>query len=212
VLVGLAEVADHAVAAAAVRVRLLAAALPDHAEAVDVVQVQQGVVRARQAGERRQVGRVAGHAVDPVHADQPRALGVAEQQPLKRLGVVVGEAHQAGVVGAGDHAAVPDGHVGAAVDEEVPSAARMGMTAAWMWVRGAVASGPRTSPPSGKVESASYPEGRDNHPKRLILSIVGDVPDPSGDVEGSDRQMQQCLLEWWMITLSQTTATTGAAG
>jgi Lrp/AsnC ligand binding domain len=68
VVVALAEVADHAVAAAAVGARLVAGALPDDAEAVGavgVVQVQQRVVRAHQGRERRQVGWVAGHAVDP---------------------------------------------------------------------------------------------------------------------------------------------------
>jgi len=31
-------------------------------------------------------------------------------------------------------------------------------------------------------------------PKRPILSAVGDVQDPVEDVEGGDRQMQQCRL------------------
>jgi hypothetical protein len=52
VVVGLAEVADHAVAAAAVGAWLVGAAFPDHAEAVGVVQIQQGVVLAGQGRER----------------------------------------------------------------------------------------------------------------------------------------------------------------
>jgi hypothetical protein len=70
----------------------------------------------------------------------------------------------------GPGAAATAGGGGRAPRRRPPSAA---------FARGAIASGPRTSPASSKVESASHPEGRDNHPKRSILSIVGDVPHPS---------------------------------
>ena len=53
--------------------RSAAAALADHAEAVSVVHVQQRAVFAGDRREGGQVGRVAGHAVDPVHAHQSRA-------------------------------------------------------------------------------------------------------------------------------------------
>jgi hypothetical protein len=43
---------------------------------------------------------------------------VASEQLRQRLGVVVGEAVEAGAMGAGDHGAVPDGLVGAGVDED----------------------------------------------------------------------------------------------
>ena len=56
VVVGLAEVADDAVAAHAVRARLVAAALADHAEAVRVVDVEERVV-ARARARRSRAGR-----------------------------------------------------------------------------------------------------------------------------------------------------------
>jgi CheY-like chemotaxis protein len=111
-------VADHAVAAPPVGAGLVRGALADHAEAVGVVDVQQRVVLARQGGELGQPRRVAGHAVDAVHADQPgRAWGLP-QQPRQRLRVVVGEARQAGAVGAGDGAAVVDRLVGPGVQQD----------------------------------------------------------------------------------------------
>jgi hypothetical protein len=85
-----------------------------------VVDVQQGVVGLGQGEEGRQVGRVAGHQVDPVHADQARGLGVPAQQPLQGLGVVVGVADHGGAVGPGGHATVPDRLVGPGVDEDGP--------------------------------------------------------------------------------------------
>jgi hypothetical protein len=87
---------------------------------VGVVQIEHRVVLARQSGELGQPRRVAGHAVDPVHADHPRALGVPPQQPRQRLRVVVGEAQQGRAVRAGDHRAVVDRLVGAGVQEDRP--------------------------------------------------------------------------------------------
>ena len=74
VVVLLAGPAHDRVAAAPVGGRVVAVALAGDPEAVGVVHVQQGVVLAGQGGEGRQVGRVAGHRVDPVHAHQARAV------------------------------------------------------------------------------------------------------------------------------------------
>ena len=71
-VVRLAAVADDAVSAHAVRARLVRPTLADHAEPVGVVDVEQSVVVASETRELAQIGSVAGHAVDAVHADQPR--------------------------------------------------------------------------------------------------------------------------------------------
>ena len=118
VVVAFAEVADDAVAAPPVGAEFLAASLADHAEAVPVVDVQDGVIGPGQGGQLGQPGRVAGHAVDAVGADQPGAARVLAQQPLQVVGVVMGEPFQGRPAGPGDHRAVVDRLVGPGVQQD----------------------------------------------------------------------------------------------
>ena len=117
-VVGLAEVADDAVAARRRTGRLVGRALADDAEAVRVVDVEQRVVLACDAGEGVEVGRVPGHAVDPVHADQPGRGAVLPEQPLQIVGVAEAEPLERRAVCGGELAAVVDRLVRAAVDED----------------------------------------------------------------------------------------------
>ena len=118
VVVGLVAVADDAVAARAVHGRLVRAALADDAEAVGVVDVEQGAVLARDRREGADVGRVAGHAVDAVHADEAGRVALGLEQLVEVVGVLEAEALDGGAAGAGDLAAVVDGLVGAGVEED----------------------------------------------------------------------------------------------
>ena len=99
---------------------LIGCTLADHAEAVSVVDVEQRAVAARDLGERAQVGRVAGHAVDAVHAHQPRAVAPAPRDLVEMVGVFEAEAADRGAARAGDLAAVVDRLVRARVEEDRP--------------------------------------------------------------------------------------------
>ena len=121
-VVPFARPAHDRVAAAAVGGRVVAVALAGDPEAVGVVHVQQGVVLAGQGGEGRQVGRVAGHRVDPVHADQARAPARAPEQPPGVLDVAGAEPPHGRPPGGGHAGGVVDGPVGAQVDQDRPLA------------------------------------------------------------------------------------------
>ena len=73
---------------------------------------------AGDAGERGDVGRVAGHAVDAVHDDEARGVALGLEQLVEVLGVLEAEALDGGAAGAGDLAAVVDRLVGAGVHED----------------------------------------------------------------------------------------------
>ena len=98
--------------------RLVRAALADDAEAVGVVDVEQRAVLARDGGERADVRRVAGHAVDAVHADQAGRVALGAQQLVEVVGVLEAEALDRRAARAGDLAAVVDRLVGARVEED----------------------------------------------------------------------------------------------
>ena len=87
-VVGLAGVADDAVATISVRTELVVAALADDTEAVGVVDVQESVVRAGEVAKRRQVERVARHAVHAVDADQAWRRAALLEQALQVLRVL----------------------------------------------------------------------------------------------------------------------------
>src|SRR6185312_1032172 len=97
---------------AAVAARLARTALADDPEAVGVVDVEQGAVLTRHGGEGADVRRVAGHAVDAVHADQAGAVALGAQQLVEVVGILEAEALDGGAAGAGDLAAVVDRLVG----------------------------------------------------------------------------------------------------
>jgi hypothetical protein len=118
VVVRLAGVADDAVAARAVRRRLVGRALADDAEAVRVVDVQQGAVLAGDGGEGADVRGVAGHAVDAVHNHQAGGVALGAQQLVEVVGVLEAEALARGAAGARDLAAVVDRLVRAGVHED----------------------------------------------------------------------------------------------
>ena len=118
VVVGLAEVAHDAVAARAVRAGLVRRAFADHAEAVRVVHVQQRAVTARDLGERDQVGGVAGHAVDAVHAHEPRRVALCRQECVEVLGILEPEAPHRDAPCPRDLTAVVDRLVCARVEED----------------------------------------------------------------------------------------------
>src|SRR6186997_3044476 len=68
--------------------------------------------------ERRQVGGVAGHAVDAVHADEARGVALGAQQLVEVVRVLEAEALDGGAAGAGGLAAVIDRLVRAGVEED----------------------------------------------------------------------------------------------
>src|SRR6185369_9959316 len=107
VVVCLAGVRDHAVAVQAVGGCFGRGPGTDHAETVGIVDVEQRSVVTADPRERRQVGDIAGHAVDPVHAHQ---LGTAGGGGAQQLGEVVGlvgvERRNGGAETPGVHAAV----------------------------------------------------------------------------------------------------------
>ena len=94
------------------------AALADDAEAVGVVDVEQRAVLARDGCEGADVRRVAGHAVDAVHAHEPRRVALGAQQLVEVVGVLEAEALDGGAARAGDLAAVVDRLVRARVEED----------------------------------------------------------------------------------------------
>ena len=87
-VVVLADMLDDAVAADAVGRELVVTALTQHAETVRVVDVEQGVVLAREPRERRQVERVPRHAVDAVNADEARHRTALLEQALEIVRVL----------------------------------------------------------------------------------------------------------------------------
>ena len=118
VVVGLVAMADHAVAGRAVVARLVRAALTDHAEAVGVVDVEQRAVLAGDRSERADVRRVAGHAVDAVHAHEPRGVALGAQQLVEVVRILEAEPLDRRAAGAGDLTAVVDRLVCARVQED----------------------------------------------------------------------------------------------
>jgi hypothetical protein len=84
---------------------------------VGVVHVQRGVVLPDQGGEGREVGRVAGHGVDAVHADDPRR-GTPAEQPLDVLDVPGAEPAHRGAPGTGDHGRIVQRLVGADIHQQ----------------------------------------------------------------------------------------------
>ena len=111
-------VAQEAVPGDAVVAELIRGAFADHAEPVGIVQVQEGVVLVREAGECRGIRRVAGHRVDTVHRDQARLSRVGGGQQLFEMrGVVVPEPDHVRAVTRGDHGPVVDRLVRPAVQE-----------------------------------------------------------------------------------------------
>ena len=73
---------------------------------------------AGDGGEGADVRRVAGHAVDAVHADEAGRVALGAQQLVEVVGVLEAEALDGGAAGAGDLAAVVDRLVGAGVEED----------------------------------------------------------------------------------------------
>ena len=118
VVVALVAVAHHAVAAAAVDRGLVGTALADDAEAVGVVDVEQGAVLAGDGREGADVGRVAGHAVDAVHADQAGAVALGAQQLVEMVGILEAEALDRRAARTRHLAAVVDRLVGPRVEED----------------------------------------------------------------------------------------------
>ena len=119
-VVRLVAVADDAVPADAVGARLVGRALADDPESVSVVDVEDRVVATGDSGELAQIRRVAGHAVDPVHAHQPRAGAVLAQELLEVVRILEAESLHRRPAGRGELAAVVDGLVSAAVDVDRP--------------------------------------------------------------------------------------------
>ncbi len=117
-VVALADMADEAVAPAAVGAQFVGSALADDAETVCVVDVEERVVRAGHPGQFRHRRDVAGHAVQPVDAHQPRVAAAGPQHLLELGGVVVVEALHGRAPGPGHEAAVVDGAVRVAVEED----------------------------------------------------------------------------------------------
>ncbi len=99
VVVGLALMADDAVAAQAPLAELVGGALADHAEPVGVVDVQERVVLAGDARELLDVGGVPGHrvhAVDRDHAGRRRRrLARAARGARRRCGGSAGSSRRA---------------------------------------------------------------------------------------------------------------------
>ena len=74
--------------------------------------------RRATSANARQVGRVAGHAVDTVHADEPGGVALGAQQLVEVVGVLEAEAADRGAAGLRDLAAVVDRLVRARVEED----------------------------------------------------------------------------------------------
>ena len=110
------------VSAHAVRARLVRSALADHAEAMRVIDVEQRAVCARNPRERCEIRRIAGHAVDAVHADHRRFLVSLRDQLREMLRVLEAEAAHRGPVAACNLAAVIHRLVRARVEEDRPAA------------------------------------------------------------------------------------------
>ena len=107
-----------AVAQPAVVTQLVGRALADHAEPVRVVDVQERVVLERQALEAAHIRCVAGHRVHAVHRDDPGRPAVLAQELRQVLLVVVPEPDHLGPSAGGEHRAVEDRLVRAAVEED----------------------------------------------------------------------------------------------
>ena len=153
VLVGLAGVPDDAVAAHAVRARLVGRALPDHAEAVGVVDIEQRAVPARDRGERDQVRRVAGHAVHAIHADKASRVALGREQRVQVVGVLEAKAPYRRATCLCDLASVEIVLCARASRKMVPEAASSGITDMWMWV--IVGRTSESSEPSSAVSRSS---------------------------------------------------------
>ena len=119
VVVGLAEVAHDAVAAAAVGRGLVGPALADDAEAVGVVDVEQGAVLAGDA-RRTRGGRARCRSCCSRRPCTTRRVRVAlgAQQLVEVVGILEAEALDGGAARAGDLAAVVDRLVRARVEED----------------------------------------------------------------------------------------------
>ena len=83
-----------------------------------VVDIEQGVVVTGDARELVQIGRVPGHAVDAVHADQPSRRPVLPQEPLEIVRILEAEALDGRPAGGCELAAVVNRLVRAVVDED----------------------------------------------------------------------------------------------
>ena len=92
--------------------------LADDAETVRVVDVEDRGVLARELGEGRKVGSVAGHTVDAVDADQAGRGLVAKQERLELVDVVVCERLQRRAAQGRELSTLVDGLVGTTVDED----------------------------------------------------------------------------------------------
>src|SRR5437016_14412856 len=104
----LSEVPNDAVPARAIRAALIWCTLTDDTESVRVVDIEQDIVLARESRKGGQVRQVAGHAVDPVHADDPGASPVGAEQLLELIEGAVVEARQRGASGPAAQASVLD--------------------------------------------------------------------------------------------------------
>ena len=122
-VVALADVSDDAVAAHAVRARLVGSALTDDAEAVRVVHIEQRVVFAGQPSEALDVCGVPRHAVDAVDADESRRGVLLQKQPLEVFDILEGELLDRCATRGRELAAVVDRLVGPLLQEN-RSAAR----------------------------------------------------------------------------------------
>ena len=107
-----------AVAAHPVRARLVSGALADDAEPVRVVDVQDRVVRAREAREGGQIGHVPRHAVDAVDADEPGARAIRTEALLELVQIVGTELLDRGAARRCELTALVDRLVGATIDED----------------------------------------------------------------------------------------------
>ena len=83
-----------------------------------VVHVEDRVVLSRNPCKRVQIGGVAGHAVDPVHADEPCRRLVRAQQALQVVRIFEGESLDGCAVRPCKLAAVVDRLVRAPVEED----------------------------------------------------------------------------------------------
>ena len=113
---------DDAVPAQAVGAGLGRASFADDAESMRVVDVEQSVVGSSETRHRFDVGRVSGHAVDSVDADQARRIPVLLQEPLEIVQVVVAEALDRRAVRGCELSALVDRLVCAPVDVDRPVA------------------------------------------------------------------------------------------
>ena len=125
-VVRLVAVADDAVPAHAVWARLVRVALADHAEPVGVVDIEHGVVPTREPSEVLQFGRVPGHAVDAVHADQARGRAVLAQKLLEVVRILEAEPLHGRPARRRELAPVVDRLVRPVVDEDRPVAGQHG--------------------------------------------------------------------------------------